>query len=125
MNGNIYQTSRTQNANVNIYDSAGVQAGENIATTPCSVFAVQATNKGAAVAYVHLFDRTSGPTGAPTFVPIAVPPGTTVSVSFNDVCGAGLFGLSCTSGLTWGASSTMASYTADSTDLWVSIRFAN
>ena len=125
MNGNIKQTSRTQNAKVNIYDSAGVQAGENVVGTPCNVFAVVATNKGASVAYLQMFDSTSAPSGVPSFVPVAVPPGTTACVNFNDVSGNGLFGLSCTSGLTWGASTTATTYTADSSDLWVSIHYAN
>lgn len=123
MNGIITQTARVKNGLINIYTALFV-GGENISPTPAIVVGLMATNKGASTIYLQLFDSKAAPSGAPTFPPIAVAAGATVTVNYNDGPGDGaLFGVSTSTGLTWGASSTPASYTADTTDCAVQIRY--
>ena len=124
MNGKLVPSFRLQSSTVDCYDSGSfTNAGEVVAANPCSLQGLIATNKGASVVYVQLFDSTSAPTGAPTYAPIAVPAGQTVSITWNDVIGSGLFGLPFAKGLTWGASSSAASYVADSADCWAQLRY--
>lgn len=123
MNGKITSAARNKNARTAIYES-GFQGGENVSPTPVAVLGIVATNKGAATTYVMLFDSAAAPSGAPTYAPVAVPAGQTVAVSYNDVTGDGsVFGLATSSGLSWGASSSASTYTADASDVWCSIRF--
>jgi hypothetical protein len=120
-------TSRHLPTRIQIFDT-GFGNGGSILTAPPILLGLTVTNKGASTLYLQLFDAEAVPAGGtvPTFVPIAVPAGTTVAISFTDVSGNGLLGLQCSAGLSWASSTTAGTLTQDSTSsLWVQARFAD
>jgi hypothetical protein len=120
------KTSRNNPTWLATYES-GFGDGESISASPVVVQAVSVTNKGASALYFQLFDlaTAAGAGAVPVTMPIAVPAGSTVSVDYNAVSGAGFFGFATAAGLAWAASTTAGTLTADSTSsLWTSIRYS-
>lgn len=87
-----------------------ISAGDNIKSTSGVVFSFVATNLGSSTRFLQLFNKNSAPVTGD--VPTAIYPVFGSNMLIIDTAIWGLAGLSLTSGISWGISTTPTTYTA-------------
>lgn len=95
--------------------SFGTAASAVSKATQGNLFSVHATNKNAAIRYLHLFNRSSVPTlGTAPLFSFEIGAGSSITPA-TAIVGSDFFGedgLYFSTGITWGISTTNATYTA-------------
>jgi hypothetical protein len=120
-----YKTAKSNQGQETAYES-GFENSEVVETSPPTLINAAMCNSGASVLYLMIFDSATVPGNgtAPSTMPIAVPAGSTVSFSYNDVASSGFYGLGLKAGLSWAASTTAATLTvATGNASWVQLRY--
>ncbi|BAY23703.1 hypothetical protein NIES2100_34950 [Calothrix sp. NIES-2100] len=107
---------------ISVYSAIGTSAGANIKNSAGTLYNITCTNLNGSIRYLQLFDSTSAPSGTPIrSYPVYGSGG--FLVLGQDLLGGA--GVSFTTGITFGFSTTALTYTAGSaSDAIINVRYA-